>query len=94
MLIVKMLLGLAFLGSFAWFISAPSFESAVATVSSLGAFIGAWIGDKRLKQKGRQNQVVENGSVGIQAGGNVNVGKIENQGSSKDVKQKSEPKRW
>jgi len=86
MLIVQILLGLAFLGSFAWLISAPTLESAVATVTSLGAFIGAWIRDKRLKQKGRQNQVVESGSIGIQAGGNVNVGKIENQGSSKDAK--------
>lgn len=85
MLIVKILLGLAFLGSFAWLISDPTLESAAATLTSLGAFIGAWIGDKRLNQKGRQNQVVERGSVGIQAGGNVNVGKIKNQGSSKDA---------
>ena len=86
MLIVKTLLGLAFLGSFAWLISAPTLESAVATVTSLGALIGSWIGDNRLKQNGGQNQVVESGSVGIQAGGNVNVGKMENQGSSKDAK--------
>jgi thiol:disulfide interchange protein len=86
MVIVKILLGVAFVGSAAWLFSAPSFESSVTTAASLGAFIAAWLGDKKRKQKGKQNQVVEKNGIGIQAGGDVSVGNIETKGSSKDAK--------
>ncbi|WP_159237789.1 hypothetical protein [Raoultella terrigena] len=76
MLIIKILSGLAFIGSVAWFIEQHDYEPAIAIVSSLSAFIAAWFGDKKIKQQAKQNQTVSKDSIGIQAGGDVSTGDI------------------
>lgn len=76
MLIIKFLSGLAFIGSVVWFIAQRDYEPAIAIVTSLSAFIAAWFGDKKLKRQASQNQSVSKNGIGIQAGGDVNMGNI------------------
>ena len=85
MLIIKLLSGLAFIGSVAWFIAQPDYEPAIATVTSLTAFIAAWFGDKRLKRQANQNQTVAKNGIGIQAGGDVSMGSIRTSRKSTDA---------
>lgn len=76
MLILKILSGLAFIGSVAWFIAQPGYEPAIATITSLSAFIVAWLGEKRMKRQASQTQTVAENGIGIQAGGDVSKGSI------------------
>lgn len=76
MLIIKFLSGLAFLGSVAWFIVQPDYEPAIAILTSLSAFVVAWFGDEKMKQKASQSQTVAENGIGIQAGGDVRTGDI------------------
>ena len=76
MLIIKLLSGIAFIGSVVWFIAVPDYEPAIAIVTSLSAFIAAWFGEKRAKRQASQNQFVAENGLGIQAGGDVSVGSI------------------
>ena len=85
MLIIKVLSGLALIGSVAWFIVQRDYEPAIATVTSLTAFIAAWFGDKRLKRQANQNQTVAKNGIGIQAGGDVSMGSIRTSGKSTDA---------
>ncbi|MEQ1720751.1 MAG: hypothetical protein ABL887_06540 [Nitrosomonas sp.] len=73
MMIIKILSGLAFIGSVAWFIAQHDYESAIAIVTSLSAFIVAWLGDRKMKQKANQNLTVAEDGIGIQAGGDVSI---------------------
>lgn len=76
MLTIKILSGLAFIGSVAWFIAQHDYEPAIAIVTSLSAFIAAWLGDRKMKRQANQNQIVAKNGLGIQAGGDVNTGSI------------------
>lgn len=76
MLIIKILSGLAFIGSIVWFIAQRDYEPAIAIVTSLSAFIAAWFGDKKLKRQASQSQSVSKNAIGIQAGGDVKMGNI------------------
>jgi hypothetical protein len=76
MLIIKVLSGLAFIGSVAWFIAQRDYEPAIAIVTSLSAFIAAWLGEKKMKQQANQNQIVAENGIGIQAGGDVRTSSI------------------
>lgn len=76
MLSIKILSGLAFIGSVAWFVAQRDYEPAIAIVTSLSAFIAAWLGDKKMKRQATQNQTVAKYGLGIQAGGNVSTGSI------------------
>lgn len=76
MLIIKLLCGITFIGSVAWFIAQRDYEPAIAIVSSLSAFIAAWFVDNRVKRQANQNQTVAKYGIGIQAGGDVTVGNI------------------
>jgi len=76
MLIIKILSGLAFIGSVVWFIAQRDYEPAIAIVTSLSAFIAAWLGDKKMKRQASQNQTVADNGIGIQAGGDVSIGSI------------------
>lgn len=76
MLIIKILSGLAFIGSVAWFIAQRDYEFAIAIITSLSAFIAAWFGDKKMKRQANQNQTVAENGIGIQAGGDVSTGSI------------------
>lgn len=74
MLIIKLISGLACIGSVAWFLARPDYDSAITIATSLTAFIAAWLGDKKLKRRSRQNQNVSKNGIGIQAGGNISMG--------------------
>ena len=76
MLIIKFLSGFAFIGSVAWFIATPDYDSAIASVTSLSALIAILFGEKRAKRRAAQNQSVAENAIGIQAGGNVKVENI------------------
>lgn len=76
MLIIKLLSGFAFIGSVAWFIAAPDYEPAIASVTSLTALIAVLFGEMRAKRRAAQSQSVNENGIGIQAGGNVKVGSI------------------
>ena len=73
---IKFLAVIALLGSIAWAVSAPGFDSALAVVGSLSALVAAFVVEKRRKRRARQHQSVSKSSVGIQAGGNVSIGAI------------------
>lgn len=76
MLIIKLLSGLAFIGSVVWFIATPDYEPAIASVTSLSALIAILFGERRAKRRAAQSQSVAENAIGIQAGGNVKVGNI------------------
>ena len=76
MLIIKILSGLAFIVSVVWFIAQRDYEPAIAIVTSLSAFLAAWFRDKKLKQQASQSQSVSENAIGIQAGGDINMGNI------------------
>lgn len=76
MLIIKILSGLAFIGSVVWFVAQRDYEPAIAIITSLSALIAAWVGEKKVKRKASQNQTVAENGIGIQAGGDVSTGSI------------------
>lgn len=76
MLIIKLLSGLIFIGSVAWFIATPDYEPAIASITSLSALIAIFFGEKRANRRATQSQSVAENAIGIQAGGNVKVGNI------------------
>lgn len=73
---IKILAAIAFLGSIGWVIADPSFESALAVVGSLSALSSAFLVAKRKARRAQQHQSVTNSSIGVQAGGDVNIGGI------------------
>jgi hypothetical protein len=85
MLIIKLLSGLTFIGSVAWFIAQRDYEPAIAILTSLSAFIAAWFVDKKQKRQANQNQSVSKNGIGIQAGGDVNLGSIHTSGKNPDA---------
>lgn len=86
MLIFKSLSGIAFVGSIAWFASKPDYEPAIAVITSLSAFIATWFSDQKQNHQGNQNQSVSKNGIGIQAGGDVNLGSIHPIGKNSDAK--------
>ena len=85
MLIIKILSGLAFIGSVAWFIAQREYEPAIAILTSLAALIAAWFVDRKQKRQANQNQSISKNGIGIQAGGDVNLGSIRTIGKNKDA---------
>lgn len=85
MLIIKLLSGLAFIGSVAWFIAQRDYEPAIAILTSLAAFIAAWFVDQKQKRQANQNQSISKNGIGIQAGGDVNLGSIRTSEKNKDA---------
>ena len=85
MKIIKFLSGLALVGSIFWFISAPDYEPGIAIITSLSAFVAAWLVDRRQMRQTNQHQTVAENSVGIQAGGDVNIGDIQVSRKAKDA---------
>jgi hypothetical protein len=77
-MIIKILSTIAFIGSVGWFIAQPDWEPAIAIVTSLIALIVCFIYEKKQKGNPSQTQKVEKNGVGIQAGGNVEIGDINN----------------
>lgn len=85
MLIIKLLSGLAFIGSVVWFIAQRDYEPAIAILTSLSAFIAAWFVDRKQKRQANQNQSISKNGIGIQAGGDVKLGSIRTSGKNKDA---------
>lgn len=76
MVYVKVLAAVALMGSIAWVIADPGFESSLAVVGSLSALVSAFLVEKRNARGAQQHQSVSNSSIGVQAGGNVNIGNV------------------
>lgn len=85
MLSIKLLSGLALIGSVAWFISQRDYEPAIAVLTSLSTFVAAWFLDKKQKQQANQSQSISKNGIGIQAGGDVNLGSIRTSGKTPDA---------
>ncbi len=85
MLLIKLLSGVAFVGSVAWFITIPGYEPAIAIATSLTALIAAWITDKKQKRQPNQSQIVAKNGIGIQAGGDVSTGDIRRRRNKTDA---------
>lgn len=77
MLIIKLLAAVAFVGSVLWVIAQPGYEPAIAVVTSLSALIGSIVIDRHSKSHAAQRQKVGERGVGVQAGGDVNIGTIQ-----------------
>jgi hypothetical protein len=75
-LFIKILSAVAFFGSITWLIKQPDYEPAIAVVTSMSAFLGAWFLEKKSKPAISLKQSVSKNAVGIQAGGNVNIDSI------------------
>ena len=73
---VKFLAVIALIGSIAWVIVSPGFESALAVVGSVSALVSAIFIQKRTELRSRQRQSVSKSSIGVQAGGDVSIGDI------------------
>ena len=76
MAFIKFLAIIALVGSIAWVIAVPGFESALAVVGSISAIISVFLVQKRTTQRAQQHQSVSKSSIGIQAGGDVSIGDI------------------
>lgn len=74
MVYLKLLAAVSLLGTIAWVIVDPGFDSSLAAVGSISALVGLFVVDRKKKGESTQEQVVSNRSVGIQAGGDVNIG--------------------
>lgn len=76
MVYVKLLAAIALIGSIAWVIADPGFEPGLAVVGSLSALVSVFLVAKRNARRAQQHQSVSKSSIGVQAGGNVNIGTI------------------
>jgi hypothetical protein len=81
--LIKFLAVVALIGSITWLVSAPGFEPALALVGSMSALVSAFVVEKRSQRHARQQQSVSNSSMGIQAGGDVNIGDINSEKHAK-----------
>ena len=79
---VKFLAAIALIGSIAWVIANPGFESALAVIGSISALVSAFLVERRNARRAQQ-QSVSKSSIGVQAGGDVSIGSIR---SDKHVK--------
>jgi hypothetical protein len=75
---IKFLAAVALIGSVAWVIADPGFEPALAVVGSISALVSVFLVQKRLSKRAPQHQSVSQSSIGVQAGGDVNIGDIGN----------------
>lgn len=74
-LIFKVVTALAVVVSALWLYFDPKFDSVLAFLISLAAFIGPFIAPKLTQKQPKQNQSVSDNSEGIQAGRDVNIKK-------------------
>jgi hypothetical protein len=76
MIYLKLLAALALIGSISWVIADPGFEPVLAVVGSISALVSAFLVEKRKMRREQQQQSVSKSSIGVQAGGDVNIGNI------------------
>lgn len=86
MIFVRLLYGFALVASICWFYAEPGFEPGIAALSALSAVLVDLINSrsKSIKQRA-QDQRVGAGGIGIQGGGDVNVGNVSVSKGEKDV---------
>jgi hypothetical protein len=72
--VIRVVSIVAFLLSIAWLAYNPGFKSALAALTTLAALLSSFLVKK---SEAKQSQKVSSGSIGVQAGGNINVDKIE-----------------
>jgi hypothetical protein len=82
--IIKILSGLALTVSLIWVIAKPDYDSVSAVIAALIALIALYIREQS-KQQPLQHQIVAKNGVGIQAGGNINVGSVRTTRKDKDA---------
>jgi membrane associated rhomboid family serine protease len=82
MVYVKILAAIAVIGSIAWVIADPGFESGLSVVGSISALVSAFLVERRNARR-TQYQSVSKSSIGVQAGRDVSIGNI---GGDKHVK--------
>lgn len=74
MVYLKLLAFVALIGSITWVIADPGFEPALAVVGSISALVSAFLVEKQKARRAQQYQSVSKSSIGVQAGGDVNIG--------------------
>lgn len=78
MFYLKVLAAVSLLGAIAWVVVDPGFEPGLAVVGSASALLALFVADRRKRlASSQQEQVVSHRSVGIQAGGDINIGSSE-----------------
>lgn len=82
----RVITALALLIALVWLYSVPKFDSAFAVAASLAAVIALFITPRNKKKPSNQSQGIKDGSTGIQAGGDVNIGSIHKSKEAKDAK--------
>jgi hypothetical protein len=85
MLLVRLLALVALFAFVTWLCVDPGFEPGIGVITSFSALIGLWLNERQSRQKASQKQTVATGAVAVQAGGDVQVGSIQN-GSTTDAK--------
>jgi hypothetical protein len=73
---IRFLALLSLAGSVAWLIYEPGFEPFLAVLGAIGVAVTAFLVEKAKRTRGQQ-QEISAGSVGIQAGGDINIGNIQ-----------------
>jgi hypothetical protein len=76
MVYLKIVAGISLIISVAWLVAKPGYDSGMAVAGALSALIAAFIAGRKRRGDPRQQQDISRSSVGIQAGGDVNVGSI------------------
>lgn len=56
-----------------WFVKSPDFEPALAFLGSVSALASMFFVENRNEKRARQQQSVSQSSMGIQAGGDINI---------------------
>lgn len=73
MKLLRVLAAIVTASSLAWLIAQPGYEPAIAVLTGVSAFVGTYVAERRKHSGGSQSQAVGDGSVGIQAGGDVRI---------------------
>lgn len=74
-ILLKCLAFIAFVLACGWTYKSPGYDSIIAAVTALLALLGLFISGKR--SGGNLNQKIGDNSFGIQAGGNISIGKTD-----------------
>ncbi len=72
---LKVLSVVSMLCAMEWAITDPSFEFVLVDIGSASGLLGIFVVERRKKAYSNQEQAVSNNSVGIQAGGDVKIGR-------------------
>ncbi len=74
MIYMKILSIIALVVSIIWFIKEPDYRSGLVAIGSISALISAFLIERKKERNAHQHQSVSGSSIGVQAGGDVNIG--------------------